>query len=57
MERVAIQGLMTASVQNIKRLLALYRRERPGKVGLIWKIHNIMISLKAQMDLIQVLTS
>ena len=54
LERVAIQGLMTASVQNIKRLLALYRREKPGKVGIIRKMRNIMIFLRGQIDLVPI---
>jgi transposase len=56
LERVAIQGLMTASVQNIKRLLAIYRREGLGKVGIMRKMQDIMILLRAQMDLGLVLT-
>ena len=51
LERVAIQGLMTASVQNIKRLLSLYRRERLGKVRIIQKMRDILTFLRAQMNL------
>jgi len=57
LEKVAIQGIMTASVQNIKRLLALYRRERPGNVQILWKMRDIMIFLRVQTDLALVLTS
>ena len=56
LERVAIQGLMTSSVQNIKRLLALHRRERTGKVRIIRKMRDIMIFLRTQMDLALVLS-
>lgn len=51
LERVAIQGLMTASVQNIKRLLSFYRRKRRGKVQTIRKLLDLMTSLRTQMDL------
>ena len=57
LERVTIQGLMTASVQNIKRLLALYRRERLGNVRIIRKMRDIMIFLRARMDLALIETS
>jgi len=50
MEKVAIQGLMTASVQNIKRLLALYRRENEY-FGIQAKIRDIVTFLRKQMHL------
>ena len=50
LEKVTIQGLMTASVQNIKRLLALYLKERPGNVQILRKMRNIMISLRPEMN-------
>ena len=52
LERITIQGLMTASAQNIKRLLALYRRKNQGDLGIQLKIRDIMIFLRTQMDLI-----
>ena len=52
LEKVTIQGLMTASVQNIKRLLALYRRERLGNVRFKRKMQDIIILWKVQMDLV-----
>jgi len=51
LEKVTIQGLMTASVQNIKRLLALYRSERLGNTRIIRKMQAIMIFLRTQMDI------
>jgi transposase len=51
LEKVAIQGLMTASVQNIKRLLALSRRERLGNVRIKQKLQDIMTFLRTQIDL------
>lgn len=51
LERVAIQGLMTASVQNIIRLLSLYKRERLGKVRIILKMRDILTFLRAKMNL------
>jgi len=51
LEKVTIQGLMTASVQNIKRLLALYRRENQGFFRIQKKMRDIMIFLRTQMDL------
>jgi transposase len=51
LEKVAIQGLMTASVQNIKRLLALSRRERLGNVRIKQKMQDIMTFLRTQIDL------
>ena len=38
LEKVAIQGLMTASVQNIKRLIAQYGREVSGNVATLRKM-------------------
>jgi transposase len=52
LEKVAIQGLMIASVQNIKRLLALYRRENNGYFGIQPKIRDIMIFLRTQRELV-----
>jgi transposase len=51
LERVVIQGLMTASVQNIKRLLALYRKEGLGNARIKQKMQDIMMFLRTQMDL------
>jgi hypothetical protein len=51
LERVAIQGLMTASVQNIKRLLAMYRKERPENVQILRKILDILSTLKPGMNI------
>jgi hypothetical protein len=50
LEKVIIQGLMTASVQNIKRLLTFYRRERLGNLGIIRRMRDIMIFLRPQMN-------
>jgi len=52
LERVAIQGLMTASVQNIKWLLALYRKEGLGNLRIKQKMRYIMTFLRTQMDLL-----
>ncbi|MFC2161628.1 transposase [Acidobacteriota bacterium] len=52
LERVAIQGLMTASVQNIKRLLAHNQRENQSCLGIHLKIRNIMIFVGPRMDLV-----
>lgn len=38
LDKVAIQGLMTASVQNIKRLMAQYWREMTGDVAILRKM-------------------
>jgi hypothetical protein len=46
LERVAIQGLMTASVQNIRHILALYRRERLGNVRIKQKMQGMMMFLE-----------
>jgi transposase len=51
LERVAIQGFMTASVQNIKRLLSSYRREWLGKLRIIRKIRDIQTFLRTKMHL------
>jgi transposase len=51
LEKVTIQGLMTASVQNIKRLLALYRSKGLGNTRIIRKMQAIMIFLRTQMDI------
>jgi transposase len=42
LERVTIQGLMTASVQNIKRLLAFYQRGQKEYTRIKQKIYNFM---------------
>jgi hypothetical protein len=51
LENVTIQGLMTASVQNIKRLIALYRKERPENVQILRKILDVMNPLSPGMNL------
>jgi hypothetical protein len=41
LDKVAIQGLMTASVQNIKRLIAQYWREMAGNALTLWKMPTV----------------
>ena len=52
LEKVAFQGLMTASVQNIKRLLALYLREQKGYIRIKGIISNLMAFWRPQVNLI-----
>jgi transposase len=49
LERVTIQGLMTAAVQNIKRLLALDRRMMLRNTWIIREIRDILFLLRLRM--------